>query len=540
MNKEKKNRNEARTDEYDPRPQRPEARKLYAYPVLIEERNGRGQIKKLGPYRSGDCIKAAAGGAVGAFRFLPSGKCIVSCCSRVQQTALLGQTKIANIPCKFTIPSARVEGVVKGISRHDVEWERFKAEMKEKSIQVMRLNDKFGKPSTAVKLTFHLDELPLEVSIAGQPFHVHPFVPPTRRCTKCQKLGHTLRYCNAEIHICGRCSGRGHGDKTCRQTPRCVNCHQDHPSNDPKCGEREAWRRASVIKSINYMTFAQALTQAKSEIKREREGDHGVSGGRGERRECTPPPLQLPPRVPLAKNKQNKAYSEAVKGDERPKAAPKEQEKPIEPKLVAPGQGMVVQAVVHQLLPSTPPPERKRDRRNNKREKILLVEDDEIEVLGEERGPQVKQRVDKERYLWAMPNKEQGGEKVHGQSEDPPVPNCARKPLPELSQEKANPSPGEAYAKKIEGRAKAMIPTEQEFGYDVLLALRDIREGQVGSIDTFLKLIFKPATPPPRTQYLEILLVMSGILPRPSEDYQQLPLFEGDPGLVIPPLKHNG
>jgi hypothetical protein len=58
------------------------------------------------------------------------------------------------------------------------------------------------------------------------------------QCYKCQRFGHKAGHCRGRER-CGRCSKEDHIAKDCQSnTPRCVNCGDDHPAWYPDCPRR--------------------------------------------------------------------------------------------------------------------------------------------------------------------------------------------------------------------------------------------------------------------------------------------------------------
>ena len=57
-----------------------------------------------------------------------------------------------------------------------------------------------------------------------------------RRCLKCQKYGHTKKFCRVINEVCGRC-GAGHESISCLTGTdnRCVNCSEAHQAGSISC-----------------------------------------------------------------------------------------------------------------------------------------------------------------------------------------------------------------------------------------------------------------------------------------------------------------
>ena len=83
---------------------------------------------------------------------------------------------------------------------------------------VVRLKNRKGEPSRAVRITFEGCTLPTEVWIACTPHQVSAFAGSVRRCTKCQVIGHTKSQCRSRVTRCSRCGAGGHAAEGCGNT----------------------------------------------------------------------------------------------------------------------------------------------------------------------------------------------------------------------------------------------------------------------------------------------------------------------------------
>ena len=89
-------------------------------------------------------------------------------------------------------------------------------------------------------ITFNKSEPPRTIRITDWHYElVDLYIPTPMQCTKCQKLGHTQKYCRREGHVCARCAQEGHQARECQNNPKCTNCDGDHKSIDKKCPHYE-------------------------------------------------------------------------------------------------------------------------------------------------------------------------------------------------------------------------------------------------------------------------------------------------------------
>ena len=85
-------------------------------------------------------------------------------------------------------------------------------------------------------LTFNCTKLPSLVKLAE--WHrelVYPHIPRPLRCTRCQKLGHSKKWCRQTTESCVTCGQEGHSGPDCEKEPLCVNCKAPHPSSSKEC-----------------------------------------------------------------------------------------------------------------------------------------------------------------------------------------------------------------------------------------------------------------------------------------------------------------
>src|SRR5437899_2274891 len=64
------------------------------------------------------------------------------------------------------------------------------------------------------------------------------YVPEPRRCFKCQKFGHTAKFCRKEQPVCPVCS-EDHQYENCtnKERPKCANCTGTHSASYKKCSK---------------------------------------------------------------------------------------------------------------------------------------------------------------------------------------------------------------------------------------------------------------------------------------------------------------
>lgn len=102
-------------------------------------------------------------------------------------------------------------------------------------------------PFGLIIITFDQLEPPKRVTVGFRKVEVRPYIPNPRRCRKCQKLGHSTKFCQAKHETCGQC-GQERGESHSCGVRYCVNCsNDDHASVDPKCPK---WIMNKEVESI--------------------------------------------------------------------------------------------------------------------------------------------------------------------------------------------------------------------------------------------------------------------------------------------------
>ena len=109
-----------------------------------------------------------------------------------------------------------------------------------------------------VILTFRLAHLPKKLKAGFLYCTVWPYVPNPIRCYKCQKFGHLSGFCSSRDTICGTCGEKEHEGTGCLNTPCCVNCKGEHPSNSRDCPIWKAEKDIQKIKTDRDLPYKEA------------------------------------------------------------------------------------------------------------------------------------------------------------------------------------------------------------------------------------------------------------------------------------------
>lgn len=119
-------------------------------------------------------------------------------------------------------------------------------------------------PSSTVALEFE-GKAPTEILLNGLVFIPEKQLPSPLRCKKCQKLGHTERFCDKQ-QVCPNC-GKNHDDiPNCSLAPHCVNCNGDHASSSPNCPKFLQQRTIARTATKKGISIHEARDQSYSEV----------------------------------------------------------------------------------------------------------------------------------------------------------------------------------------------------------------------------------------------------------------------------------
>lgn len=143
-------------------------------------------------------------------------------------------------------PSKRkMKVVIRGIPK-DTELNKIKGVLKSVSIPVIRVHQMQSKVEKKDGTILVLAVVPYDDEgkailkvrqILGHEVKMEPPLTKPRQCHRCQKWGHSQRYCQAKMK-CVKCAGE-HLSKKCEKNseepPKCANCSKDHTANYKQC-----------------------------------------------------------------------------------------------------------------------------------------------------------------------------------------------------------------------------------------------------------------------------------------------------------------
>lgn len=110
-------------------------------------------------------------------------------------------------------------------------------------------------------LTFNVTVLPKKLKAGYLMINVEHYIPNPMRCKKCQRFGHTKKWCslNACCSICSLEFDDTHIEGVlCTNNPNCANCHGSHEAFRKSCKRFKDEFAISKIKTMERITYQEA------------------------------------------------------------------------------------------------------------------------------------------------------------------------------------------------------------------------------------------------------------------------------------------
>lgn len=119
-------------------------------------------------------------------------------------------------------------------------------------------------------ITFAGTRLPRVVTLADWHHEiVDLYIPTPMRCMRCQKLGHTKKWCRQESDVCAQCCKEGHIANDCGNEPFCVNCKGDHHPRTRSCSAYEFQCEILATQAREHITRLEATEKVKERFVQE-------------------------------------------------------------------------------------------------------------------------------------------------------------------------------------------------------------------------------------------------------------------------------
>ena len=139
-------------------------------------------------------------------------------------------------------------------------------------------------PNPRLLITFGVPHVPSRIKLGYDYYSVRLFLPKPRRCFRCQKFGHPVKYCRATQETCMWCGEPIHNP--CPNAPHCVNCQGNHGASSQKCpaylheeqilaestiakvDKREAARRIAARQAVEGLSYASVAASSPPTARR--------------------------------------------------------------------------------------------------------------------------------------------------------------------------------------------------------------------------------------------------------------------------------
>ena len=231
---------------------------------LVVEGNGGTALSRLSPF----AIQKYFYGVESITR-LRSGDYLIATISESQSKHILERKRLGD--CLISVRPHKSLNEIKGVIesdalKNDVTKEEIIEDLENYGVvdcyfHQKRLQNGQSENNGRVTLTFKGQTLPNRVTIAGW-LHcrVRTYVPNPLRCFKCQKYGHSAKYCKRDK----RCSNCGDGEclERCANPPQCVNCGGEHAASDRNCPQWILEKDIQKIKVQQNISYKEAKNQA--------------------------------------------------------------------------------------------------------------------------------------------------------------------------------------------------------------------------------------------------------------------------------------
>lgn len=184
---------------------------------------------------------------------------------------LVSNSLLAKYKLRAFIPAYRTSrtGIIKNVST-DIEigtLEKY-LESPAKIIEIERLNrrirvdnDLKSVPSNSISIKFAGQNMPDFVYLFKPRYEVTPFIPKTRICYSCFRIGHVSNSCRSKKR-CIYCGKEGHpSGMICpakELPPICINCGGGHIPTSQECPHITEHRMAQAYAATNSISFIEA------------------------------------------------------------------------------------------------------------------------------------------------------------------------------------------------------------------------------------------------------------------------------------------
>ena len=239
--------------------------------LIVEGIDEKKPLSKLSPF-------AVAKGFEGisprlSVKRLRDGSLLVECSSEKDSKALMSRDGTEFVDRKVKVSVHRAlnssKGVIRcphleGMSESDILSELSEQGVREvKRVFVTKGPSKV--PTNTLFLTFAMAKLPESIRVGYLRVKVTHFIPSPLRCFRCQKYGHSSKFCRSE-EICRDCGKAKHEGEGCKDPKCCVNCEGKHSSSSQDCPKWKLEREYQRVKTVERCSFVEARKKVMATV----------------------------------------------------------------------------------------------------------------------------------------------------------------------------------------------------------------------------------------------------------------------------------
>src|SRR5215471_9565990 len=230
--------------------------------LTISSKDAALSFHKFTPFAIGKAIEGAIGTAK-TVQVLRSGQILIEVNRKAQADNLLRLKTLIDIPvstaphktlnqCRGVIHSAKLAALDKNELLDGLKAQN------NTITDVYILKPK--NPDLAARtifVTFNGTTVPTDIKAGYMNIKVQQYIPNPLRCRKCQKYGHSEKFCRSEAK-CEKCGMQHENYEHCSREVKCCNCSGIHPASSNTCPKWKEEKEICRIKHTMNLSFPEA------------------------------------------------------------------------------------------------------------------------------------------------------------------------------------------------------------------------------------------------------------------------------------------